>query len=168
MHIKEGGQLPACGPNTINAASATSPLISGVNYLFSGHAYNGKVYLEDNGEVDEDSGAFTTAIRTRRIFNAQRLGSQGRVNNSYMVVDPNGNTTTGGFTAQLYVQNTEEAEYTGASETSKNTAVGGLVQLWTEGFGETFDIEISKTTVQAAALRLHYIGFDTSPYGDSN
>jgi hypothetical protein len=164
-HIKEGGELPACGPNDVRGESACSPFISGTNYLFTGHSLDGKVYREDDGSTtDENASAPDMTIRTRRIYQGG-FGDQGRLNNVHLLVSQQGPAGPGAFNANLYYQ--EEGKAVTANTENpyvENTAVGGIINLWHEVFGDAFDFEITKDNTTSAAFRLHLIGFETTDY----
>jgi hypothetical protein len=165
-HVKQGFQLPATGPVDVRAESAADALVSGVSYLFTGHAYDGKVYLEDSGVQDEYNAVPVPSIKTRRYFIGRALGYQGRVNHVHMLVDASGDATTGAFTGTLGVQS-EGYAYGTQDTVTGDTETGGIIQLWGEVFGDTFDFALTQTNV-TLALRLHLIGFDIQSYRDSN
>lgn len=166
-HIKEGGQLPAFGPADVNASSATSGLIDGQSYLFTGHSFDGKAYQEDDGTVsNEDGDEPTMKVRTRRFFPGGQLGTQGRVNHIHLVTDADGDSTSGLFTSTFYRQNEGQALAADNNVADRHTETGGVVGLWQQMFGDTFDIEIQKGA-NTSDLRIHRIGFETEGYGDS-
>jgi hypothetical protein len=160
-HIKSGFKLPAVGPVSCESGSATSVLLNGIPRLFTGHGIDGKVYLEDSGTTDDSGGSILPTVRTRRYYLAQ-LGYDGRVEQFFMIADASGNATTGAFTAVLNRQNSGEA-VTLVDTTTGDTVTGGIIELFLDNAGETFDIKISKSAAQLASLRLHYIGFQATP-----
>lgn len=160
-HIKPGFKLPAVGPVSCESGSATSILLNGVPRLFTGHGMDGKVYLEDSGTVDASGGTILPTIRTRRYYLAE-LGYDGRVEQFFVIADASGDATTGGFTADLYRQNAGELA-TLVDTVTGDTVYGGIIPLFPDNSGETFDMKISKSAAQSASLRLHYIGFEAIP-----
>jgi hypothetical protein len=159
-HLKPGFKLPAIGPVSCESGSATSVLVNGVPRLFTGHGLDGKVYLEDNGITDDSGGTILPIIRTRRYYLAE-LGYDGRVESFYIITDASGTSTTGGFTAVLNRQNGGEL-VTLVDTVTGDTVTGGIIQLFIDNAGETFDIKISKAVAQSAPIRLHYIGFEAA------
>jgi len=81
------------------------------------------------------------------------------------VTDAAGDSTTGGFTADLYRQNQGEAPTLIQTITEYVTSTGGIIKLFPDNQLETFDIKISKDATQTSALRLHYLGLDVTPGG---
>jgi len=80
--IKSDGTLPATGPLSISAKSATTAYISGTSYLLTGHQSTGIVYVEDSGDVQASgyqvhnasdtlvSAPILPVILSRRIYGA--------------------------------------------------------------------------------------------------
>ncbi len=160
--MKEGGQLPAFGPVDVKGASATSGLINGQSYLFTGHGFTGRVYQEDDATVsDEDGNVPTMKIRTRRFTPGRGYDNQGRVNNVSIIVDADGSSTTGKITSTFFRQNEGEAVTSDSVITDRHTTTGGIITLWQEMFGDTFDLEVQKTGTADSDHRLHTVSFDT-------
>ena len=40
------------------------------------------------------------------------------------------------------------------------TSTGGLIEMFTDNLVETFDIKLSKTSLQTASLRVHYLAYE--------
>lgn len=92
VHMKEGGQLPAMGPVSVSGRSATYSEQAGVIKLLTGHATDGKVYLEDNGTSSEDAtNGIAPALRTRLQYLAD-VGSKARPQRVYVRVAATGTT----------------------------------------------------------------------------
>jgi hypothetical protein len=158
MHLKEQGKLPAIGPVTCQSAAADSFLLLGQSRLVTGHGLDGKVYVEDNGTVDENSVAVAPTIRTRRFY-ASGPGREGRIERLYLVADAAGDATTGAFSAAIYYQNQRTA-LTLAHTPTGDTVFGGLIELMPDDTLETFEVAFSKSTSQTAAFRMQYIFFN--------
>ena len=93
-HIKEGGRLPAMGPVGVSGRSATASEQSGVVKLLTGHATDGKVYLEDNGTSSEDlTNGITPTLRTRLRYLGD-IGSKARPQRIYIRLAATGATST--------------------------------------------------------------------------
>lgn len=169
-HLKPGNRLPAVGPVTVEVASADNPLIVGVPYLFTGHHQDGKVYVEDQGEDN----AIEQSIKTRRFFTSE-LGREAVISREFVFVDANGTTNatftgTGDFSAQLHRQNQGEA-LTSITAQGMTTATGGIVELFDENVGETFEWTLFKSVSggQTASMRVHFFGFEvTGAHTDTN
>lgn len=158
-HIKDGFKMPAVGPVSCQSAAADSFLLTGIPRLVTGHGIDGKVYVEDSGTVDENSVAVAPTITSRRFF-AAGIGREGRIQQFFLIVDAAGDPTTGGFTAKMYRQNQGEAlTLANTSPAGQNTVNGGLVEIWPDSTVETFEVELTKSTAQTAAFRLHYLFF---------
>jgi hypothetical protein len=157
VHLKAGFQMPAVGPVTVQAGSADSFLLSGLSRLATGHATDGKVYIEDSGTTDENSVVVAPTVRSRRFY-AAGVGHEGRVERLMLITDAAGNTTTGAYSAAIYRQNQGEA-LTLAHSVTGDTVNGGISELWPDDTVETFEVELTKTVAQTAAFRLHYLVF---------
>jgi len=172
---QKNDKLPAVGPVTCQSGSADSFLLNGASQLATGHGTDGKVYIEDSGTTDENSVAVGPTIRSRRFF-ASRPGDQGRIERLFLIADAAGDVTTGGFTAKIYRQNQDEAltlAHTipdGVIDTvGQSTRFGGLIEVWNDDTVETFELDLTKSVAQTAALRLHYLLFeDARNYGQDN
>ena len=159
-HLKAGFQMAAVGPVSVQAGSADSFLLSGLSRLATGHATDGKVYIEDSGTTDENSVVVAPTVRTRRYY-ASGPGREGRIERLLLCTDAAGNTTTGAYAAAIYRQNQGEV-LTLAHSVNGDTVNGGLSELWPDDSVETFEVELTKTTAQTAAFRLHYLVFNDS------
>ena len=157
-HLKEGFQMPAVGPVTVQAGSADSFLLTGLSRLATGHATDGKVYIEDSGTTDENSVVVAPTVRTRRFF-ASGVGREGRIERFFLCADAAGDATTGAFTAKLYRQNQRELLTLAHTMTDASTVYGGLIELWPDDSVETFEMLFEKGPAQTAQFRLHYIHF---------
>ena len=169
-HVKEGGRLPATGPINIAAGAATSAFLSGRTHLLTGHDDQGKVYLEDSGSTDDAGGSILPVIRTRRIFPGG-LGKVGRLERVVILVDKDGDATTGGFSANVFRQtqsdSTPATEQTGSAETDRSTFTNEILDLQNLDVNcEGFEVKLSKTAAQSADFRLHMLAFDVADYGD--
>lgn len=157
--------MPAVGPVTCQSGSADSFLLTGVPRLVTGHALDGKVYVEDSGTVDENSVTVAPTVRTRRFF-ASQPGKEGRIERLFLITDAAGDATTGMFSAQFYRQNQAEALTANGSAVPGSTLTGGLLELWGDVSVETFEVEFTKTTAQTAAFRMHYLFFSDARSAD--
>ena len=164
-HLKEGLKFPAVGPCTCQSGSADSFILSGVPRLATGHGTDGKVYIEDSGTTDENSVVVAPTVRTRRFF-ASQPGKEGRIERLFLIADAAGDATTGVFAAQFYRQNQAESLTADGSAVPGTTLTGGLLELWGDKSVETFELELTKTTSQTAAFRLHYLYFQDSRSAD--
>lgn len=174
MHLKDGNRMPAIGPCSVQAGSVDSFLLNGISQLFTGHATDGKVYVENSGTADENSVVVAPTVTTRR-FLAAGVGKEGRVERFFLCADAAGDATTGAFTAKLSRQNQREAltlAHTmpeNGSAISPDTVYGGFIELWPDDSVETFEMQFTKSTSQTAAFRLHYLFFrDTREADDIN
>lgn len=158
MHLKDQGKLPAIGPVTCNSASADSFLLLGQSRLITGHGLDGKVYVEDSGNVDENSVTVAPTIRTRRFY-ASGPGREGRIERMFLVADAAGDATTGAFSAGFWYQNQRTA-LTLANTPPGDTVFGGLIEIMPDNTVETFEVVFSKSTSQTAAFRMQYIFFN--------
>lgn len=163
MHIKEGFQLPAIGPNSIEAESAASLLFNGTWYLFTGHGRLGRVYVEDQGTTRADATNILPSVRTRRFF-SHELGYSARVKRVFYVADADGDSDTGGFSSVFKRQDQGES-VTSADTVSLDTETGGIIEAHQDNEAETFDLTISKSALQTSDLRLHFLGYETDPMG---
>jgi hypothetical protein len=80
--LKDGGRLPVTGPITVSGRSSTEVLMSGTQFLLTGHETTGIVYQEDFGTVQASgyqvhnasnslaAAPITPVIRTRRLHPA--------------------------------------------------------------------------------------------------
>jgi len=163
-HVKPGPRLPAVGPVTCESGSAVSLLLNGKTYLMTGHSQDGKVYVEDSataGEpVDASGGVIEPNIITRRF--ASTPGHTMRTERVFILTDADGTSTTGGFTALIFVQNEAQALTQVQSEVNKETSVGGLITLWLDNEAETFEVRLSKSesSGQTSELAIHYLGLE--------
>lgn len=158
MHLKDQGKLPAIGPVTCQSAAADSFLLLGQSRLVTGHGLDGKVYVEDNGTVDENSVAVAPTIRSRRFY-AAGPGREGRIERLFLVADAAGDATTGAFSAAIYYQNQRTA-LTLAHTPVGDTVFGGLIELMPDDTLETFEVVFTKSISQTAAFRMQYIFFN--------
>jgi len=171
IHVKEGTKLPAVGPTSVEVGSTVRTLLTGKNYLLTGHNLDGKVYLEDSGDVDASGYTLIEpSIRTRQFFSAD-LGRTGRVSRLFVFADPQGTSTTGGFTCMLTRQNQGEAATNVESVLDRTTEIGGIIELWADNAGETFYLTLDKSesASQTSALDIHFVGLEwTASYNDLN
>lgn len=166
-HMKQQMYLPATGPVDMKAESSTHHLVTGKSYLYSGHSYNGIVYEEDQGVADESGGGPIPVITTRQFLGGKSMGDEGRLRHVHLLLDANGTAgVQSAFTGTVNVQNEGEAS-SGQDTFAGSGAVGGITQIWSEIFGDTFNISITQLST-AVAFTINYFGFDFQAYGESS
>ena len=166
-HLKQKMYLPATGPIDMVAESSAGHLIGGKSFLYSGHSYNGIVYEEDKNVTDEGGGSPIPLITTRQYLTGRSMGDEGRLRHVHLLLDANGdNATEGAFTGTTKVQN-EGAAKAAQDTFSGDSQVGGVTQIWSEVFGDSFDITLTQLST-SVAFTVNYFGFDFAGYGESS
>lgn len=164
-HMKADFKMPAVGPVGCESGAAAGCLLTGRPRLFTGHSMDGKVYVEDSGTTDASGGTILPSVKTRRFF-ASELGREGRVAKIFCIADAAGDATTGGFTAELYRQNQNEAVTLANTITDASTLYGGIIELFPDDTLETFEMKFYKGAPQTAAIKLHIVSFSAPDMGE--
>ena len=89
------------------------------------------------------------------------------MNNVHLLADASGTAgSTADFTVTMGVQNQGEAYTSNQDTISSDTATGGIIQLWSEVFGDTFDFSLTQGAT-TFPLVIHTIGFDVTGYEEN-